>query len=170
MKKTWLVTGLLLSLSTWVLAAERYEVTESIDVSASADKVWDAVKGFDNLHGWHPAVTNTEILEGDPTLRGAIRKLTVGDNVGTIQETLTGYDSDNMSLSYVINSTDIIPVKDYASTVKVLPVSDSLSLVIWTGNFLANPKEGEADATSQEFIVGVYKAGLENLKKMLEGE
>jgi hypothetical protein len=149
-------------------AAERYDVTESIDVSAPAGEVWDAVKGFDNLHGWHPAFSNTQILEGEPTLRGAIRQLTVGDNAGTVKETLTDYNNDEMSMSYVINSTDIAPVKDYASTIKVLSVSDELSLVIWSGNFLSNPKEGDSDESAREFIVGVYKTGLENLKKKLE--
>jgi hypothetical protein len=149
-------------------AEERYDVTESIDVSAPAADVWDAVQGFDNLHSWHPAFSNTEILDGDPTLRGAIRQLTVGDNAGILKETLTDYNNDAMSLSYVINSTDIAPVKDYASTIKVLSVSDDLSLVIWSGNFLSNPKEGDSDESTREFIVGVYQAGLENLKKMLE--
>ena len=167
MKKICLAISMALATSmAW--AEQRYEVAESIDVSAAAGEVWEAVKGFDNLHGWHPAFSNTEITEGDATLRGAIRVLTVGDNVGTVKETLTAYDPDDMSLSYVINSTDIAPVKDYASTIKVLGVSDSLSLVIWSGNFLSNPKEGDSDESTQEFIVGVYKAGLENLKKMME--
>lgn len=167
MKKTCLAVTLAFAASL-VWAEERYEVAESIDVGAPAAEVWDAVKGFDNLHSWHPAFSNTEILEGDPTLRGAIRQLTVGDNVGFVKETLTDYSDDDMSLSYVINSTDIAPVKDYASTIKVLSVSDELSLVIWSGNFLSNPKEGDTDESTREFIVGVYQGGLNNVKKTLE--
>lgn len=167
MKKICLAISFALATSiTW--AEERYDVAESIDVSAPAAEVWEKVQGFDNLHGWHPAFSNTEIVEGEATLRGAIRVLTVGDNVGTVKETLTAYNPDDMSLSYVINSTDIAPVKDYASTIKVLSVSDDLSIVVWSGNFLSNPKEGDSDESTQEFIVGVYKAGLDNLKKMFE--
>ena len=159
-----------LIISTPIIAAERFEVTESIDINASAAAVWDVVKGFDNLHGWHPAFSNTELTEGDPTLRGAMRVLTIGDNAGSVTETLTAYNADEMSLSYVINKTDAAPVKDYASTVKVLSVSDDLSLLIWTGNFLANPPEGEPDSMSRDTIAGLYRAGLENVKKMLEGQ
>lgn len=166
MKKQSFLAGLCLAVPVW--AQERLEVTESIDVSAPAAQVWDAVKGFDSLDSWHPAVTKTEITTGEPTQRGAIRVLTIGDGAGTVQETLTAYEDDAMSFSYVINSTDVLPVKDYAATVKVLSVSDNLSLVIWAGNFLANPAEGQPDSSAQDTMAGVYRAGLENLKSMLE--
>lgn len=168
MKGTWLGLGLLTALSVNTWSAERFEVIESIDVNAGADKAWEVVKDFGGLHNWHPAVTKTEITEGELPLRGAMRVLTIGDGDGSITETLTAYSDEDMKLSYVINATDIIPVKDYASTVNVVPISDNLSLVIWSGDFLANPPEGQEDAMSRDTIVNIYRAGLDNLKSMLE--
>jgi mxaD protein len=56
----------------------------------------------------------------------------------------------------------------------VKPGKDGGSLVEWYGKFqrkspLANPHAGEDDATATNTITAVYKAGLENLKKLAEG-
>lgn len=175
MKKTWLsgfiaAAVMTINLSANVSAAERYEVIESIDVSVSAEQAWNAVKDFGGLHNWHPAVTKTEIVEGELPLRGAVRILTIGDGdgAGTVKESLTAYSDEEMKLSYVINSTDVIPVKDYASTINVIAINDSLSLIIWSGNFLSNPPPDKPDSFSQETMISIYRAGLENVKQMLE--
>jgi len=148
-------------------AAEQYTVTESVLLDASADQVWTLVKGFDALDQWHPAVTKTEIVTGEVPLRGTVRVLTVGDNVGTVQETLTAYSDQNRSFSYVINSTDALPVKDYASTVSVVAIGDNLSMVIWNGDFMSNPPEGQPDTMAQETMSTVYRAGLDQLQGLL---
>ena len=166
MKQSLAALSLLLVLpAAW--SAERFEVIESVMLDASAEQAWDLVNDFDALDSWHPAVTKTEIVEGEVPHRGALRVLTIGDGEGMVRETLTHYSDADMALSYVINSTDIIPVRDYSSTVNVVAVSDELSLVIWSGEFLANPPEGEPDSASRDAIVGIYRAGLDNLQNLL---
>jgi mxaD protein len=166
MKKSLAALSLLLVLpGAW--SQERFEVIESVMLDASAEQAWDLVNDFDALDSWHPAVTKTEIVEGEVPHRGALRVLTIGDGEGMVRETLTHYSDADMTLSYVINSTDIIPVSDYGSTVNVVAVSDELSLVIWSGEFLANPPEGQPDSASREAIVGIYRAGLDNLQNLL---
>ena len=166
MKKFAAVLSLLVAVSaSW--AAERYAVTESVLLDASADVAWNAIKDFDALDQWHPAVTKTEIAVGEVPLRGAVRVLTVGNNEGEVHETLTAYSDENRSFSYVINFTDALPVKDYAATVSVVDIGENLSLVIWAGDFLSNPPEGQPDSMAQDTMSAVYRAGLDNLKNLV---
>ena len=161
-----LAVGLMTACSNaW--AAERYEVVESVMLDADAQQVWDVVKDFGGIHTWHPAITATEIVDGELPLRGAIRVLTVGDGAGTVKETLTGYSDDDMKISYTINSTDVVPVKDYAASMNVVAVADNLSMVIWAGDFLSAPPEGQPDEMSRDTIATIYRAGLDNLGSAL---
>ena len=165
MRKLAVTLGLLvMSFSAW--SAERFTVTESVLLDASADEVWAIVKDFGALEKWHPAVSKTNIVVGEVPLRGTSRELIIGNNEGTVRETLTAYSDDERSFSYVINSTDVLPVKDYASTLSVVDVGENLSLVIWTGNFLSNPSEGQPDSMAQETMRGVYRAGLDQLNSL----
>jgi hypothetical protein len=46
--------------------------------------------------------------------------------------------------------------------------------VTWSGTFKRknasdNPPDAESDAGVTKFITGVYRGGLDNLKKMIEG-
>lgn len=169
MKKTFAALSLLLlAFPAW--SAQLDHVVESVLLNAPAAQAWNLIKDFGAINRWHPAVTKTEIVTGQPPLRGAIRKVTVGDNQGTIEETLTDYSDADMRMSYVINATNIVPVKDYASTLSVVPVSDKMSLVIWSGSFLPNPPKGKTDADAHKAVVGIYRAGLDNLPKLLKAE
>ncbi len=169
MKKTLAALSmLLLAFPAW--SAQRDHVVESVLLNAPAAQAWNLIKDFGAINRWHPAVTKTDIIAGQPPLRGAIRKVTVGDNQGSIEETLTDYSDADMKMSYVINATNIVPVKDYASTLNVVPISDKLSLVIWSGSFLPNPPKGKTDADARKAVVGIYRAGLDNLPKLLKAE
>jgi hypothetical protein len=49
-----------------------------------------------------------------------------------------------------------------------------MTKVIWSGTFKRknaadNPPEAESDAGAIKLVQGVYRGGLDNLKKMLEG-
>lgn len=101
------------------VAAERIAVTESVAIAATADAVWDQVKAFDGIDQWHPAFTSAEIVEGSQPARGTIRQIEIDNGAVVIRETLTDYDDDKRSMSYVINSipTGALPIQDYASTI-----------------------------------------------------
>ncbi len=150
--------------------AQDLSVTERVTISAPVGQVWNKVNNFGDLGAWHPAVANTEIIGGTNNEQGAVRMLTLGDG-GTIQETLTAYDAANKTYSYVINE-GVLPVSKYASTITVMPVSGG-SEVVWKGTFKrkdtsASPAEGQDDMAAVNTIQAVYKAGLGNLKKIIE--
>ncbi len=167
----------------------RQKVVEKIVINASPDKVWAVVGDFAGIHKWHPAVVSTQ-MEGDKK-----RILTIGEEGGpTITEELKKLDDENMMMKYKIvdmstvktveykgKKYDVptVPVKNYLSIIKVKPVDDG-SEVTWTGKFYrvyqlnydkTEPRypEGLGDEDAVKAVTGIYKSGLENLKKVVEG-
>src|ERR1700674_1711853 len=55
------------------------KVVETTTIKAPADKVWAAVKDFDSLNKWHPAVAKDEIVTGTNNKPGAVRALSIKD-------------------------------------------------------------------------------------------
>jgi len=141
------------------VGADPVEVTETVEINAPASQVWEAMKHFDGLHTWHPAVANTEITEGESNTVGAVRKLTLGDG-GVIMETLEAHDDGAMSFSYSMGET-VLPVADYTST-KTVSGDHSSAQVTWSGRFQPTTEDAAA------VISTVYRAGLDNLKTQLE--
>jgi mxaD protein len=153
-------------------AAPKLHVTQSIEINASAHKVWKAVESFDSLNTWHPAVAKDEIVEGKNDVPGAVRLLTLKDG-GTIKEKLLAFEPQAHKFRYEILE-GVLPVSDYRSTVSVVSAGKGKSTVTWTGNFRRkdtgdNPADNANDKTATDTITGVYQGGLQNLKKMLEG-
>lgn len=148
-------------LATAAFAAGKLTVTETVQLAAPADKVWDKIKDFDKWQGWHPAVASTKITKGSDNKVGEVRVLSLNGG-GEITETLTGFDGAAKSTSYNIDASPL-PVDHYASTLSVA-AKDGGALVTWTSTFDA---KGAPDADAQKVISGVYRAGLDNLKKMM---
>jgi len=143
--------------------------TQAIEINASPDTVWDKIKDFNGLNTWHPAVAKSEILSGTNNQKGAVRLLTLRSG-GTIKEKLLRYNNKGRSFKYSIIE-GVLPVSHYISTIRVKPGKDGGSVVEWFGKFerkspLASPPTGEDDAAATNTINAVYKAGLENLKKL----
>jgi mxaD protein len=153
--------------------APQLHVTKTITINAPADKVWDTVKDFNALNTWHPAVEKDEIVEGTNNTVGAVRLLSLKGG-GTIKEKLLRFNPANHTFSYAIVE-GVIPVSDYRSRLAVRSAGDNKSTVVWSGRFKRkntgdNPADNENDKTAVDTISGVYKGGLDNLKKMLEGK
>ena len=70
------------------------KVAMSVNLPASADKVWDLIGGFNALPDWHPAIEKSEI-EGDGT--GSVRTLHLVGG-GTITERLERLDEERARL------------------------------------------------------------------------
>lgn len=183
--QTLLASVLLLPALVLAHGASRITVEETITINAEAADVWDAVKQFDNLHGWHPAV---EATDADGNDKGAQRTLTF-DSGATIKETLKKFDNEGMSLMYAIDEMDVVatvtddhgdeydvpavPVRNYKSWIKVEAV-DGGAEVSWTGKFFRvyngnhhAPAEISDDA-AENAITGFYQAGLNSAKSKLE--
>ena len=141
-------------------------VSKSVDINAPAEAVWAKVKDFNNLNGWHPAVAKDKLIKGRNNHVGAVRLLTLGDG-GTIHEKLLGYNAPGMNMTYAILK-GVLPVSDYRSTVMVQALTDSTCRATWTGSFKHAP--GADDKTASDTISSVYQGGLDNLKKISEGQ
>lgn len=149
----------------------RQKVSETIEINASPDKVWAVIGNFQDM-SWHPAIAKTEGTGGNDV--GAKRKLTLGSG-GTIDEQLNKYNAENHLYSYEITTVDVkvLPVNNYSSTISVTGEGDK-STVEWKGafyrGFLNNDPPPELnDEAAVKAVTGVYKAGLDALKKKLEG-
>jgi mxaD protein len=154
-------------------AAPQLTTSKSININASADKVWAATKDFSGLNNWHPAVATDQIVEGKDNTVGAVRLLTLKGG-GTIKEKLLRYDETNHSFKYAILE-GVLPVSDYTSTFTIKSVSTNKSSVTWTGHFKRkdvgdSPADDANDKTAVTTINGVYQGGLDNLKKMTEAK
>lgn len=150
----------------------RKKVTETIEINAPPEKVWAAIGNFQDM-SWHPAVAS-QAGKGDNAI-DATRVLTLQGG-GTIDEVLYKYEPEKMSYSYRITAVDVkvLPVTNYSSTITVKPTDDGKkSVVEWRGAFYRGypnndpPPELNDDAAIAA-VTGVYKGGLEALKKKLE--
>lgn len=173
MKLSLLLASILISMTFSVFADEAQSLSahEEVAVDAPATKVWEKISNFNDLGAWHPAVKSTEITAGANNKVGAERLLTLQDG-GTIKEKLLAYNAKSKTFKYSIVE-GVLPVTDYVSTVTVKPAGKGKSLVIWKGTFKrkdtsATPAEGQNDATAVKVISGVYRGGLDNLKKITE--
>jgi mxaD protein len=152
-------------------AAPRLTASKTVEIDAPPEKVWQAVRDFDGLGTWHPAVASDAIVEGRNNEVGAVRLLTLKGG-GTIKEKLLAFDPAHRSFKYAILE-GVLPVSGYTSTLVVKSAGKGKSAVAWTGHFKrkdlgANPPDAENDKTAVDTINGVYQGGLDNLKKILE--
>jgi len=148
------------------------KVVETVEINAPVSKVWAAVKDFDSLDKWHPGFAKDEIVKGANNKVGAVRSLTVKGGP-TFTEELLAYSSKTHSYKYTITDESALPIHGYKSTITVKAKGGG-SIVTWSGwfkrkNTSDSPPEAESDAGVIKFITGVYRGGLDNLKKMVEG-
>ena len=161
--------GACLAISAAMVSADdigMLQSNKSIDINAAAVDVWNKVKDFNALNTWHPAVARDEIVEGANNEVGTVRLLTLGDG-GQIREQLLAFDAAAMTYSYSILE-GVLPVSGYQSTVTVAATGDATSRVTWSGTY--EHGAGADDATATSTIDSVYQGGLDNLKKLVEGQ
>jgi uncharacterized protein YndB with AHSA1/START domain len=150
---------------------ETLHVTETVEIKAPLDKVWSTVKDFDGLAKWHPGFGKDELISGSNGKAGAMRKLTIKDGP-VVTERLLAYDEARHSFRYTITESPL-PITHYTSTISVRAGKTGMTQVTWSGSFKRkntsdNPPEAESDAGVTKLIKGVYRGGLDNLKKLLE--
>ena len=160
----------------WAVLAEApktLHVVETVEIKAPVSQVWKTIKDFDSLNSWHPAFAKDEIIKGKNNKPGAVRQLTVKDGP-TFTEELLGFTPSTHSYRYKILDPSPLPMRGYFSTISVAAGADGVTVVTWKGKFKRknvsdNPPDAESDAGVTKFITGVYRGGLDNLKKMIEG-
>jgi len=152
----------------------RQKIVETVEVDRPAAKVWALIGDFDALSKWHPVVGSSVADKGNA--EGSTRHLVLkapGDP--SFDEVLTKYDAAAHSYKYEIPKVDpkILPVNNYTSTITVTDNGKGGSTVEWKGAFyrgymLNDPPPELNDEASVAAVRGVYRAGLDNLKKLVE--
>jgi mxaD protein len=176
MKRSIAVLAFVALAAPWaVLAAapKALKVVETVEIKAPVAKVWATIKDFDSLDKWHPGFAKDEIVKGTNNKVGAVRSITVKGGP-TFTEELLAFSGKSHSYKYKITDESALPIHNYSSTITVKAGKDGGSVMTWTGwfkrkNTADNPPDAESDAGVIKFITGVYRGGLDNVKKMLEG-
>ncbi|MCK0196561.1 SRPBCC family protein [Ancylobacter sp. 6x-1] len=150
----------------------RQKVSETIEINAPADKVWAVVSNFQD-GGWIPIVAKTEGTGGNAP--GAKRTLTL-KNGATVDEEVAKLEPEKMTLMYRIDKVDVkvLPVNNYSSWLIVTPEDGGKSKVEWRGAFYRgyennDPPPELSDEAAIKAVTGLYKMGLDGLKKKIEG-
>ena len=148
----------------------RQKAIERITIDAPPSVVWAKIKNFDALKDWHPAVAASTADQGNAV--GSVRRVLLKGG-GELTETLEGHDDAKMKYSYRAKDGGALPVTNYTSSISV-SAEGSQSVVEWRGAFYRgypnnDPPPEQNDEAAVKAVVGVYKGGLDNLKKLVEG-
>ena len=151
----------------------RQKVVETIEINAPASEVWAVVGKFDAADVWLPMVQSSTSKGGHK--KGATRTLVLGPDA-SVHETLKKHSDEKMSYTYKIpvktHDVALLPVNNYSSTISV-KATDSGSIVTWKGAFYrgypnTDPPPELNDDAAVAAVTALYKAGLANLKTLIE--
>ncbi len=149
----------------------RQKVVEKVTIDAPPGAVWAKIKNFDALKDWHPAVAESPADRGNA--EGSVRQLKLKGG-GALTETLESHDDAKMKYTFRAKDGGALPVTNYTSTLSVSAQGSGQSVVEWRGAFYRgfpnnDPPPEQNDDAAVAAVTGVYKAGLDNLKKLVEG-
>ena len=141
-------------------------VYRSMILNAPIDRVWAAVRAFDGVANWNPAVARAALERGIPTETGALRTLSIVD--GTVfRETLLAHSDLEWFYTYDIVESPL-PVSGYVSTHRFVPITHSNeTLGIWESRFDCAPDL--ADEMSSIVGDSIYIGGMTGLNTFLKG-
>ena len=151
--------GLLMAGSAAGALAGTLSVSEEVELAATPERTWSAIRDFQRWQAWHPAFPTTEITKGGGNAKGTVRVLATKDGA-KFNEELLMHDAASRSYQYRIIDSPL-PISGYVSTIEVRG-SALGSRVVWSSNFTVNP--GASDEEIKKTIAGVYRAGLDSLK------
>ena len=137
-------------------------------VAADADAVWAAIRDFNALPDWHPAIATSHIEDGLPAdAVGCIRNFQLVDDGPTIREKLLHLDDVARSYSYDFQDHPF-PVRSYHATIRVTPVTTiNASFVEWWTLF--DSESGDEAAMVDLFAKQVFTTGINSLIERFGG-
>ena len=154
----------------------RQKLIETVEIAKPVDQVWAIVKDFDALAKWHPVIASSPATKGNEV--GSVRTLTLkaaGDP--KLEEELLSYDDAGHSYHYEMKDHDpkILPVANYTSWLTVKDDGKGGSVVEWKGAYYRGDQRNDPppelnDDAANAAVKGVYRSGLDNLKKIAEGK
>jgi hypothetical protein len=134
------------------------KVTLTQKLSVSADDVWEAVGGFNQVGEWHELVEKSELEDGS-----SVRRLTNAGGEGQLVERLLYFDDEARTYSYtIVDAVDFEPpVVNYLSVFKIIDDGEGRCTVSWTGS--GDPAPGKTEDDCIEGWNLIYGTGLRNL-------
>ena len=128
-------------------------------IPGPVDEVWERVREFDSIDGWHPVIADCTIDGGgSPVQVGVIRDFTAGDR--TVRERLVAHSDVDRYYQYTMESDGGAKV-DYLSELRVDPITESdRTLATWTAHY---DVEGGDAAAEAEHLNKVFSGGLNTL-------
>ncbi|HPF46104.1 MAG: SRPBCC family protein [Alphaproteobacteria bacterium] len=138
-------------------------VFETSVIDAPIDKVWEVVRGFNDLQKWHPAIAKGEIEGGlDPLTIGCIRNFYLQDGEN-IRETLLAFSDIDYTFTYDMLTTGL-GLFNYLSTMELRPITDGdRTYIQWSAEFTTAP--GEEKEKADMVANGVFQGGFAALKE-----
>ncbi len=134
---------------------KNWRVVQSIELGASAEKIWDVIGGFFTIHEWHPDITELEVLSDQTETREMRRLLTFPGQPKAIEE-LVMLDNDNFHYRYKWHAGEWgEEIHKYYSDLRVFDVKGGTSIVQWVATFYY-----KEDAISE-----FYQRGFDELLK-----
>ena len=132
-------------------------------IDAPADRVWAAIRDFNALPAWHPAIADSRIEGNQPSDKvGCIRNFNLKDG-GNIREQLLALSDYDYSCSYAILASPM-GVENYIATLTLSPITDgNRSYAEWTAEFDCAPDREKQLA--QNIGQGVFQGGFDALKR-----
>ena len=136
-------------------------------IAAPAARVWARVRDFNGMPGWHPAIAESRIENGEPADKvGCVRdfRLRNGDR---LREKLLGLSDYDMFCTYSILDSPMA-VENYVATLRLTPVTDGdRTFAEWSAEFDCAP-EREQDLVAT-VGGGVFQGGFDALKRHFGG-
>lgn len=148
------------------------KVEETVEIAVPPAVVWDIVKDFGGIAGWHPLVAASEGKGGNAA--GGERAITL-ESGGVLNDSLDDYNDDAMTYSYRLakENTEAFPVSFYSASLAVAPGADGGSKVEWVGRFYRAdtsnfPPEDKNDDAAIAAVTNFLQQGLKGLKAKAE--
>jgi uncharacterized protein YndB with AHSA1/START domain len=136
-------------------------------IDAPVEKVWERIRDFNGLPGWHPRMVESHIEDGRAATEiGCVRNFKVASGA-TIREKLVAFSDDDRSVTYSIVGHPA-PISNHSSTLRLERVTDGdRTYAVWTAEFDA-PAD-KADEIAKGMGENVFQGGFNALKNHFVG-
>ena len=137
-------------------------ITVSSVIDAPVEKVWERIRDFNGLPGWHPRMVESQIEDDKAATEiGCVRNFKVASGA-TVREKLLAFSDDDHLTTYSIIGHPA-PISNHTATLKLERVTDGdRTFAVWTSQFDA-PEE-KADEIARGMADNVFQGGFEALK------
>ena len=131
-------------------------------IDAPIGKVWDRIRDFNGLPGWHPRMVESAIEDGKAATEiGCVRNFKVASGA-TVREKLLAFSDDDHLTTYSIIGHPA-PISNHTATLKLERVTDAdRTFAVWTSQFDAPAEKG--DEIARGMADNVFQGGFDALK------